>query len=353
MNQDKYIIGELEIQKGIEDESLKRDGTLIRNVKNGQIVKILKEDYLEKSSIPSTLVQLNNTYNTNYIYQIDIKPIIETIIKIKNNEIFDELDEKYKIILEYLEHYKTHGDYISELNQNCLEGASIFEKRILDFIDSNDKELINDIDKISDYNQFINMLQTYINLLFVYMLSTFWKYKEKALNDTIIIKKIETIENKILNLYEQVLVCSDKDNKVTIIPNISDSLYMKYIVKEDYDIQDIEKFIKYDRRFDSFIDLFSFIKKVKIKNIDTNNKNRYKNNRKLETNIQFEKKNNTNPKNPKKDLVNDLFDILENLQRLKNIREEIININDNDLSNEELPFYNNESNKSFLLALKQ
>jgi len=349
----KYIIGDNEIQKGISNGDFKEDGTLIRNVENGQIVKILKKDYIEKSCIPSTLVQLNNTYNTNYIYQIDINPIIETIIQIKNDEIFDELDGKYKIILDYLEHYKVHGDYLQELNQNCLEGANIFEQRVINFIDTNYEQLINEIDEISDYNQFINMLQTYINLLFVYMLSTFWKYKEKALNDTIIIKKIETIENKILNLYEQLLVSSKKnDEGVNNISNMTDSLYAKYITQKDYDIKNIEKLIKYDSRFSSFLDLFSFIKENHITEIYENN---YNNLVKYGINIQLTKERNhyysNNSKNTKISLVDSLFDILENLQRLKNIRKEIININNSDLSSQELPFYNDKTNKSFLLSL--
>jgi len=349
MNESKYIIEDSEIQKGILNGNFKEDGTLIRNVKNGQIVKVLKKDDIEKSCIPSTLVQINNT---NYIYQININPIIETIIKIKNNEIFDELDEKYKIILDYLEHYKTHGDYLEKLNQNCLEGANLFENRIVDFIDTNYQQLINEIDKVSDYNQFINMLQTYINLLFVYMLSTFWKYKGKALNDTIIIKKIEIIENKILNLYEQLLVSSQKNDKGTnMINNMNDSLYVKYITQKDYDIKNIEKLIKYDSRFSSFLTLFSFIKEHYVKEYHYNDSVEYK------INIQSRKTQNkrfiNKIQNTKKDLLNSLFDILENLQRLKNIRKEIVNINSNGLSSQELPFYNDESNKSCLLVLNK
>jgi len=349
----KYIIGDMEIQKGISNGKFKEDGTLIRNVENGQIVKILKKDDIKESCIPSTLVQLNNTYNTNYIYQTDITPIIETIIQIKNDEIFHELDEKYKIILDYLEHYKTHGDYLKDLNQNCLEGANVFEKRIVDFIDTNYQQLINNINKVNDYNQFINMLQTYINLLFVYMLSTFWKYKEKALNDTIIIKKIETIENKILNLYEQLLVSSSKNNKGTHIINIQDGIYAKYIIQKDYDIKNIEKLIKYDSRFSSFLDLFSFIKKNYIQEAYEDNYNLVQ----YEINIKLTKEQNNYynnySKNTKITLVDSLFNILENLQRLKNIRKEIVNINDNGLSSQELPFYNDETNTSCLLVLNK
>ena len=306
----KEIITENDIKNKIKKGLYKEDGTVIRDNKNGQIVKILKNNYCD-SIIPTTLIQINN----NIIYEADINKIINTILEMKNNETFDNLEEKYGILLDSLEYYQTHNDRLNELNKNSLEFSKIFQSKIEKYFDE-----IKPDDFISDLNnnKMLNSTDLYINILFIYLLSTFWLHKENQVSkDKIIVRKIEQLEGKIQNLFEQILTSSHINHENINIINLNDSLYAFYLLDNNYDIYEIEKFLKYDRRFKSIISLYAFVKKHHIQN--TYDDNNYNNEIKY-ININIS----NNPINNKKNLASSLYKLLEKIQLLKNVRQEII-----------------------------
>ena len=306
----KEIITENDIKNKIKKGLYKEDGTVIRDNKNGQIVKILKNNYCD-SIIPTTLIQINN----NIIYEADINKIINTILEIKNNETFDNLEEKYGILLDSLEYYQTHNDRLNELNKNSLEFSKIFQSKIEKYFDEIKS---NDFISDSNNNKILNSTDLYINILFIYLLSTFWLHKENQVSkDNIIVRKIEQLEKKIQNLFEQILTSSHINHENKNIINLNDSLYAFYLLDNNYDIYEIEKFLKYDRRFKSIISLYAFVKKHHIQN--TYDDNNYNNEIKY-ININIS----NNQINNKKNLASSLYKLLEKIQLLKNVRQEII-----------------------------
>ncbi|MFM5706530.1 hypothetical protein ACTG2M_10590 [Aeromonas veronii] len=309
------IITEDCIGKGLETGVFKKDGTVVRNVQNGQIVKIIKEVDVDRTIIPPTLIQVNN----NVVYQADISRIISAIIETKNSQYFDDLDEKYRIVIDSLEYYQTHAQRLDSLNKTTLESSSVFEIRILNYLDNVDPKKF---DYEIDHNKILNALSSYINILFIYLLSTFWLHNDRLSSDGIILRKIESLESKIQVLYEQLLAKSYEEAGKNII-TLNDSLYAMYLLDKSYDISHVESLVKYDRRFKSVIDFFGFMKRFHLKENKKYDDWGSQIDKVYEVNINISG-GVSKEKNNKYSLVIGLHNVLEKLQALKNIREEII-----------------------------
>ena len=98
------------------------------------------------------------------------------------------------------------------------------------------------------------MIDSYINIIFIYIISTYWLHGENSSNDTVAKIKIEKLEKKVRYIYEQLLAKSSKDTKNTNIIPMHNSLYAKYLLEEKNGIDKIEKLIKNDSRFSSVTD---------------------------------------------------------------------------------------------------
>jgi len=316
MNQEKKYsaITEQDINNGLENGIFKEDGTLIRH-KNGEIVKIVKNENKSIENFPSTLVQFN-TININHtiIYQTDIQPYIDELIKNKHQKLVENLNTSYSKVIDTLSHYKTYEDRLEDLNKLSLESLSEFESFLKDI---KQKEVTN--------NELITF-NSYIDILFIYMISTYKLYNKKISADTIIKDKITKLNTQVQYIYEQLLTKSSKDHEGKNNINLNDSLYAKFLLENRNDgkgIGKIEKYIKYDSRFSSLSNFIVFIQKFHIK-YDNYNLNKYY------ISIDIEKHNNSfytrNSEDNKEEIVQRLFIILEKINSFYKIYEELIEL---------------------------
>lgn len=317
MSENQLIpITESDLQKGIDKGKYREDGILIRNVDNGQIVKVIKNPELSKNKIPSTFIQVNNTT----VYHTDITPILKFISESRDAFIFEDLEEKYDVILDYLHSYCVYNKNLESLNDSCLQTSVSFDKRIKRFIK---KINISDIENL-EVSNFMYSLDSYIRVLFVYIVSTYLMHKSEFAKDKVISNKIESFETTIKGLYEQLLAESNVNKEGTTIIPMKSSLYTMYLLHEDYNILEIEKIVKHDSRFSSALDVISFFKKHFRKG-SLKPTQHYNSPYEQETVASISVVSNEIPANSKRNkLAKKLRDILEDINKLKDIKNEII-----------------------------
>ena len=342
----KYeLITESDINKGISKGIfIKELINLIRD-NEGKIVKHLPQTNCKNDIFQPTLIQINNTY----IYQTDINPIIEAIIKTKNIELFDNLDEKYHIVIDNLKYYKDHNDRLNELNLQSLEASSIFEQKIKKYLKNIDT---NNFDDIYIEECFL-MLNSYLNIIFIYIISTYWLHEDKISNDTIAKEKIENLNNQVKYIYEQLLAKStfDKKDKIHRFSSLNNSPYAYYLLEENKGIYKIEEFIKYDSRFNSVTDFMDFIHRCYFKKVDSYY-DRY-NNYEIPTEYKFNIKiDNIDKKSKKLSFLSSLYDVLIKIEILNNNYDELIEANKINFS--EISLYGKDNvDNIVLLALNK
>ena len=346
MSQKKKFFGitKQEIDKGLKEGIFKEEDKKIIRHKNGEIVKFLENEEDKKESFPSTLFQFTQNINHTIIYQVDIQPYIDKLIEMNNIKLLDDLYESYETIIKNLEHYKSYNDELNILNRHSRDALSKFENNISKYINELD---FNDLKNTDSITIIVN---SYIDILFIYLISTYKLYGKKLSNDTIIRKQITLLKDKITNLYMQLLVKSSKDNKgVNQIPNIEQSLYGYLLFekrnKEDLGIYQIEKYIKYDVRFFSITNFLAFIQEYTIQE-NNNYSNYYHLDKSYFVDIKIR---NTNMLKNKQNFIDSLFNILEKIDNLDNIYNELKKLTD--IDSKEIKSYLSSDESFELLAI--
>lgn len=322
MSQKKTIINDTDVERGIKEGKYIESGTQIRDVINGQIVKVLKDKNSSANSIPSTLIQVHHSY----IYKADLKPIIDFISHSRESSIYESLEEQYNLALDYFDSYNTYGHNIGKVHEICLEISVSFDNKIRNEIEN------FDIDNIEDKNlsKFQGSLDAYIKILFSYIVSTYILHRENFSNDKVIIRKILSFEKNIRSLYEQLLAKSRperKDGKIIEMFSMECSLYSMYLFDDNYNLHEIEDLVCQDSRFSSALQVVDFFKehfkkgRFGYSNYYDNSYNEVKIS--VSTNrIKFDSK--------RVKLAKKLFQILEDIEKLKCVREEIVQLKDVD-----------------------
>ncbi|WP_274013815.1 hypothetical protein [Vibrio parahaemolyticus] len=300
-----------QIDEKINSGEFREEGTLIRNASNGETVKVKSSKTPVSNTFPTTFLQVNNTV----LYQADLTPVYENIKQSRELQSFSDMEERYNIILDYFDSYITHGDHLSELLTESLQAAAVFENRIRNYIQSLDMKQINSL----DVNLFVGSLSAYVNVLFIYILVSFLKYKESFSKDTVIISKIISLRDQITAIYEQLLVESTVNHEGEHILSMRDSVYALYLMDESYNIFDLDDLVKYDRRFNSALDVVNFFKRF---NLDVEDYSL--NIKKISTKV---------PRHIEDSNIIKLIDAfskrLSDLENLENLREEILQVKDN------------------------
>ncbi len=309
----KYsLISDADIKEGIEKGEFSEESIELVRDSFGRIVKHLRKQECEMV-LPPSLIQINS----QIIYQADLKPVIEALLKTKNIEMFDDLEEKYLILLDCLEYYKNLGGRLDELNSKSLEFSSVFESRVKKYIRN------FNCDKISsdEIDQFVCMLDSYINVLFIYLMSTYWLHSEKCLTDTTMKKKLDGLEDNIRTVYEHLLVKPFfRRNKEASI-SLDNSLYAKYVLGEEGKyLNFIRKLIKHDSRFSSYEHFMEYLLSNHL--VSRERYDDFMNRYEMEHvfNLKAEALHASDPKHL---LVNKLFDVMEKIGTLQAIFSEI------------------------------
>lgn len=330
------LLTEKDIEQGLNNGVFKKENIELVRDEEGKIVKHIKMTAIKSSIIPPTLIQINN----QIIYQADIKPIIDAIIETRNTEIFEDLDEKYQIVLDSLEYYKNYNERLDELNSKSLDVSSVFEKRTDKYINNINLEELSNIDRV----QFINMLDSYTNIIFVYMISTYWLHNEKVSKDTAIMRKLENLYKSVRHIFEQILAKSHKDEEGTNIIPMNHSLYAKYLLAAKNGVSHIEQLIKHDSRFISLTAFMNFINRCCFVK-DEKYWDDYRGWIEPESySINIRVDNDSLEDDIRHPLIHDLFDILEKIDILRSIFTELKNANKIDVNN--IKLYDEENGKA-------
>jgi len=344
----KYsMITEKDIRKGLENGTFEKGGTVIKDAKTKEIVKHLKENN-NIDTIPTQLFQFTQNVNHTIIYQVDIQPYIDKLIEMNNIKLLDDLYESYETIIKNLEHYKSYNDELNTLNRHSRDALSKFENNISKYINELDFNDLKNTDSIT------SIVNSYIDILFIYLISTYKLYGKKLSNDTIIRKQITLLKDKITNLYMQLLVKSFKnDEEITQIPNIEQSLYGYLLFekrnKEDLGIYQIKKYIKYDNRFSSITDFMAFIQEYTIQKIN-NNGSFYGNSNNLDKRYYVDVHiYDISIIENKQNFIDSLFNILEKIDNLDNIYNELKKLTD--IDSKEIKSYLSSDESFELLAI--
>lgn len=331
---DKHVFSDSDINKGIEDGIFVNSGMLIRNTENGQIVKIINKEELNEVHIPFTLVQINN----NYIYQADLRPIIESISNNRQNDIYDELEENYSIVIDSFNAFKTYGREAERVSGLCLKVSNKFDLKIRNEI----KGLCIDDIESKNLSKFNSSLSAYVDILFFYIVSTYMSYRDKFSEDTVILGKLESFENNVRSLYEQLLaeswVSTSNDGQASRRINMNNSIYSMYLFDDSYDIRNLERLVRHDSRFSSIFDVFHIYKssyKTGRFTHEMSNSNQGRNQVAItQSGFRIDQNSKRNS------LIESLYLILEAIEHLKNIRNELVGLkgmSDIDLFNKAIP----------------
>lgn len=315
MSVENIVLSELDIQKGISEGVYDDNSTLIRNKKNGQIVKVIKKNNAQENYIPPTIIQVNY----QYIYYANLKPVIDIIINNQENVIYDELKEKYDLVIAHFKSYITYKDDVRKVYDVCLEVSVKFDNRIKNEADKIDLEKLD----YKDVSNFIGSLNSYVNILLAYIISAHILHKDKFSNDNLILKHLSDFEAHIRKLYEQLLAKSinyidrNGENRIRVI--MEDSIYSMYMFDENYDLNDISRLVYYDSRFPSALDVLKFFKSEFLNGSFNNEgyRNEYERKISMSTKRIYYNSN-------KNKLLEKLYIILEAIENLKNIRSEIV-----------------------------
>lgn len=324
MSDDKKTVkvSDKSIEEGIAQGNFKADGILIRDVSNGQIVKVLKQKEESLNHIPSTFIQAHH----NYIYQADLSPILEAISHQRESSVYNELEDQYNLVLDYLDSFNTYDTGIEKVHQICLEISVSFDNKTRREIENLD---INKLEKI-DTEIFVGSLNAYVKILFSYIISTYILHRDKFSKDKVIISKILSFEGSVRALYEQVLAESRKEKKnngelIDVIP-MQDSLYSMYLFNDSYDLHHLDRIVSHDSRFSTSLQVINFFKKH-FKSGSFQGEGYGYNHNDNELKISVKAKNISIESNRNK-MAFTLLRILEDIEKLKAIREEIVSLNE-------------------------
>jgi len=294
---DKKIISDEEVQNGISSGKFKEDGAIIRNIENGQIVKHQHNDN-PNSLIPSSLIQVNHSY---IYYKTDINTCLNKIQELQITTSLKTLDIVYESIKDQLQATLNYNKTPELLNNNIIENLSAFQREVKDVLNipKYNKELEN---YLRQYSSIIPTITQYVNILYIYILNTFKLYEKSSfIKDNIAINKISVLKEKIKNIYEYLLIPN----------NFSNSIYIDYFLNKDSSLEDAFKYNKFDSRY-SDIELLELFKNKH----NSNSSNRHYNN---EYSINM----NVTDVNKRKDIIYELYIILEDIENLENIHEEL------------------------------
>ena len=313
-------ISDEEIKKGIKQGRFKESGTQIRDISNGQIVKVFKDHESGFNNIPSTFIQVHN----NYVYQANLSPVIEAIAHNRENQVYELLEEQYNLAMDYLDSYSTYETGIEKVHQICLEMSVSFDNKIRREIETLE---IKNIEEMNT-ERFLGSLNAYVKVLFSYIVSTYVLHREKFAKDKVIISKILSLENSVRGLYEQLLAESSKqknnDGKSTTIIPMKTSLYSMYLFHDDYDLNELDRLVQHDSRFSTSLQLVSFFKEHFKSGHIPSFGNHYDEG---EVKISISTRKIASNSNRNK-MANTLFLILEDINKLKEIRGEIVSLKD-------------------------
>lgn len=288
---------------------------MLRDRKTGRWIKRSdKEVALSDNFIPRTLVQVIN----NEVHYADTKLIISEIIDSRKKDKIEHFETEYNNILDYLDNYRAYSNGIEKVFGGCESSASAFDNEI--------RRLCGDISlkNLKEFNikSFENIVRAYIKILFVYLYSAVALHREKVKSETVIYGKIECLKSYLQSSLESILIPKNWNEKEL---DFNSSIYPAFIYSPHLNINYIDTLVGYDSRFETSLDLIRSV----------NNATLHRTSNEWDSNIEFSGKvKKMKPENFEISFIDILVKLLNDIDRLKNIRAEIGNIDDDKILEE-------------------
>ncbi|MEQ4339018.1 hypothetical protein ABNM62_11160 [Pseudomonas syringae] len=240
-------ISEEAVDAGIADGRFSEASVRQITDQGGRFVKHIKKPAHANSLLPASVIQVNQFY----IYQTDLRPVMQAIARSRDVRIADDLSERYRLVLSKLERFLNHRRFLESLNEDAGDAAEIFALRVSPLLDKINYRRPD----VPECNMLLDMLRAQVNIEFVYLLSTFWIDRESVSSDTGLPRRLEASERKISTALEQVLAYQHNPKNRFIL---RDSLYGKYLVQGRDGISHLQLFLESDSRFQSFNEFIQF-----------------------------------------------------------------------------------------------
>ncbi|QXI20160.1 hypothetical protein HU724_014000 [Pseudomonas iranensis] len=222
----------------------------IRQIRDssGRFVKHIKTQSHPRSLLPASVIQVNQTY----VYQADLRPVMQAIARTRDVQIADDLSERYRLVLSKLERFLNHRRILDSLNEAAGDAAEIFDLRLTPILE----KLGNSRSDVPAGVALIDMLRAQVNIEFVYLLSTFWIDRKSVSIDTGLPRRLEGLERRVRRALEQLVAYQYQPNNRFVL---RDSLYGKYLLQGDNGISYLQQFLEHDSRFESYDEFMGMI----------------------------------------------------------------------------------------------
>lgn len=288
---------------------------MLRDRKTGRWIKRSdKEVALSDNFIPRTLVQVIN----NEVHYTDTKLIISEIIRNRRKDKVEHFETEYNNILDYLDNYRAYSDGLEKVFGGCESSASSFDNEI--------RRLCGDISlknlKKFDIEPFENIVRAYIKILFVYLYSALALHKGKVKSETVIYGKIECLKSYIQSALESILIPKNWNGTEL---DFNSSIYPAFIYSPELNIKYIDVLVKYDSRFETSLDLIRTVNDATLHRLP----------RDWDRYIEFSGKvKEMKSEDLEISFISMLVGLLNDIDRLKDIRAEIGDIDDDKILEE-------------------
>ena len=246
------------INKGeytVELIELVRDkGTIVRHLEATEI-----------SPLPASIVSYNVYSQT--IQEVNLDGVVRAIAEDRNRAISESLSIQYNNVLDNLAYYRDNGRRLDRLNSKSLDAISHFEFGSMRGLKSLEDFWV-------DPDDVVRTVDSYANILFVYIMSGYWLHGRDFSVDTTSATKIESLEKAVRNIYQNLLIEYDvhgESEKIALI----NSVYAYVYLEPEVDTKIIQDLVIHDNRCDTPIDFFEDFSKFCLEKKWNNGRDKY------------------------------------------------------------------------------
>jgi len=230
---------------------------------NGTIVRHLEAT--EINPLPRSIVSYSVYSET--IQEVNLDAVVSAIAEDRNRAISASLSIQYNSVLDNLAYYRDHGNRLDLLNSKSLDAIAHFEFGSNQGLGSLESFWYNPDDTV-------RTVDSYANILFVYIMSGYWLHGQNFSVDTTSTTKIEKLESSVRKIYQKLLIDHDgpgEPSKAALI----NSVYAYAYLERKVDTKIIGDLVSHDNRCNTPVDFFESFSKLCIEKKWNNGRDRY------------------------------------------------------------------------------
>jgi hypothetical protein len=225
---------------------------------NSRVIRDEKQSIVRFLERPATEISPNNSYYNqyvqvvnNYVTYTDTNAIIKGMLDISNQRVFLELSESHKISINFLKQYQNtkNPNIVQKLNESTLEAISKYQIKLKEYFRTNLKDM--------DQELLLNSCRSYLDLIKIYKLSSYWYHQNNTLDYFEVIDFLDDIFKQMQQLFENIICPLGWREEVITIDSLSKSMYMKFFLSQN--TENIEKYSYIDSRLGSTQKAYSYI----------------------------------------------------------------------------------------------